>query len=104
MTILRNVTFTYNFDHKEGVDLEFDCISDLLLSTLSDECGLTVNSEEVFVNSTTTIPEEDTRYTSLRELYSQPEQTSPSTPYTPMRSLVQNSLPETGGYSRYTSQ
>ena len=103
MTVLRNVTIAYNFDHKEATDPAFDYISDLLLTALSEDCGLVVNSEEVHVNSTTQLHSESLEYTSLRDLYSQPESNPTPPAYTPMRSLVENAAPQTNSYARYTS-
>ena len=104
MTVLRNVTMIYNFDHREGIDPTFDYISDLLLIALNETCGLEIHSEEVFVNSVTELPPETPEYTSLRDLYSQadPEPAPPA--YTPMRALLEPTTPQADPYSRYTSR
>ena len=103
MTTITNVTLTYNFDHTEGASMDLRSLRDALLILLEDTGKASSISSFLSINSVTTNPPPSTDYTSLRDLYSEPEVEATTPEYTPMSSLFQGSTTQTDSYSRYSS-
>lgn len=88
MTVLTDVSMTFNFQHRDDSDETLDYIRDVMVQTL-DSLDVELRNEIFAVLNTTTVDDSPAGYTSMRSLCNQSADTeSPET--------------QTDGYSRYS--
>jgi len=88
MTVLTDVSMTFNFQHRDDSDETLDYIRDVMAQTL-DSLDVELRNEIFAVLNTTTVDDSSTGYTSMRSLCNQCADTG-------------SSETQTNSYNRYT--
>lgn len=88
MTVLTDVSMTFNFQHRDDSNETLDYIRDVMMQTLQS-LDVELHNEIFAVLNTTTLDDSSAGYTSMRSLCNQSALTEP--PET-----------QTSGYSRYS--
>lgn len=87
MTVLTDVSMTFNFQHRDDSDETLDYIRDVMVQTL-DSLDVELRNEIFAVLNTTTVDDSPAGYTSMRSLCNQCAETEPQ-------------QTQTNGYTRY---